>query len=168
MARTTETEVPEGAEPEVGKRRSKLIPVVVLAVALLGGGYYLGFGKAASAESASGASTTTTTLPGPVVGLEAITLNVPGNHYLKVGLVLQMAAPKEGEEAPAADDADADTSVTHAPVLDTAIDVFGGRSYEDLVTPGGREAAKQELIDKLRERYGGKLEDIYFSQFVLQ
>jgi flagellar protein FliL len=170
MARKkTDAEVVEGEEGGKKKRsKAKLIPAVVVGLGLLGGGYFMGPGK--STDVAAGGpttTTTTTTIPGPVVSLEPITLNIPGNHYLKVGLALQMAGPKEGEKAPPPAE-DVDPKVAHAPVLDAAIDVLGGRSYEELVTPPGREAAKQALVDRMKERYAGKLEGIYFTEFVLQ
>jgi flagellar protein FliL len=169
MARKkTDAEVVEGEEGGKKKRsKAKLIPAVVVGLGLLGGGYFMGPGKSTDVAAGGPTTTTTTTIPGPVVSLEPITLNIPGNHYLKVGLALQMAGPKEGEKAPPPAE-DVDPKVAHAPVLDAAIDVLGGRSYEELVTPPGREAAKQALVDRMKERYAGKLEGIYFTEFVLQ
>lgn len=172
MARKKKEKKNDAAEQPVDgeaapKKRSKkrLILLVAIALGLGAGGLLLQPGKADGDEAA--ATTTTTTVPGPVVALDPITLNVPGDHYLRVGLALQMAAPTDGEAVPVEDE-DVNPKVTHAPVLDAAIDVLGGRAYDELVTPAGRETAKAALVERMKERYAGRLEDIYFTEFVLQ
>lgn len=169
MARKTKGDeaAPEGEEKPKKKGRGNLIPAAVLGVGLLGGGYFMGPGKssAATAEGEAAAETTTTTAePGPVEVLAPITLNVQGGHYLKVALALQMSY--DYGQADVADDAD--PAVRHAALLDAAIDVFGGATYDSLVTPAGREAAKKRLVEQVAKRYDGGLEDVYFTEFVLQ
>jgi flagellar protein FliL len=159
---------PEGDEKPKKKGKGNLVPAVVLGVGLLGGGYFMGPGKSASAnaEGEAGAETTTTTVqPGPVEVLEPITLNVQGGHYLKVSLALQMSYDYGQAKATGADESPA---VKHAALLDAAIDVFGGATYDSLVTPVGREAAKKRLLEQVAKRYDGGLEDVYFTEFVLQ
>lgn len=159
-------EAPADGEETKKTLRIGKIPLAVLVVALLGAGYLFGPGKSASSSADAAAATTTTTAePGPVVVLEPITLNVPNGHYLKVGMALQMSFDYGVESAATASE---DPKVDHAAALDAAIDVFGGSSYESLVTPDGRDAAKAKLLEALAKPYGGDLEGVYFTEFVLQ
>lgn len=166
------------AQPKKGK--GNLIPAVVIAVGLLGGGYLMSSGKsakaaaattspAASAAQAAGASVaagmpgaghgpTTTVAEGAIVKLDDITLNLADGRFLKVGLAFQLS--KKGK---------ADTFTTESPkALDLAIAVLGDRTYSQLITPGGRAAAKADLTAKVKKEYPATVLDVYFTDFVMQ
>src|SRR5438132_1683093 len=81
-------------------------------------------------------STTSTTLPGPVVKLDPITLNMADGHFLRVGLGFQM----ESKFVPPAKPDTTDATGEYAKALDLAIKDLGGRSYGELVTVAGRDA----------------------------
>jgi len=152
----------DGDEAKGGKGKS--IAMIVLAVVgVLGGlkGFVLSGG--AKAAAAPGVSTTTTTKPGPIVTLDPITVNIAGDRFLKVGLGLQL---KGGLVVPAHDSDDPTKGFARA--LDLTIETFGGRSYESLVKPDGRAAAKDELMKALESAYPDEVEGVYFTDFVMQ
>jgi flagellar protein FliL len=153
----------EGTPAKSGK--SKLVMGALVAVALVGGvkGFVLGGGKAAA--GAAGPATTTTTAPGPVVTLEPVTLNIAGGQFLKVGLALQLSGEHVGDAH--AKDGD-DPTKGYARAVDIAIEVLGGRKFDELVTPEGRTVVKEELVHRLEEAYPHQVEGLYFTQFVMQ
>lgn len=141
--------------------KGMLVPALILAAAVLGAGYMMG-GKGGHGPAASAAASTTSTTSalheGEVVKLDSITLNLADNRYLKVGLALQLA---EG--------ANAEKLTAHAPLaLDEAISLLGERTFAQLSAPGGRAQAKEELTKRVKERFGGKVVDVYFTEFVMQ
>jgi flagellar FliL protein len=154
--------------PKESGGKGMLVPALVVAVAVLGAGYLMSSRKAsahpAGAAGAAGAAATTTTTrtspvdEGEVVKLDSITLNLADNRYLKVGIALQLA---KGVAA--------DKMTTHAPLaLDEAIALLGDLTYAQLSAPGGRAQAKAELTDRVKKRFGGKVTDVYFTEFVMQ
>jgi len=156
----------DGDEAKGGKggKGKTLAMGAVLAIGLLGGlkGFVLSGGKAAAA---SGASTTTTTKPGPIVTLDPITVNIAGDRFLKIGLGIQLSGKLASQPAPKDSN---DPTKGFARALDLTIETFGGHSYESLVTPVGRAAAKEELAKKLEAAYPEEVEGVYFTDFVMQ
>jgi flagellar FliL protein len=159
----------EGADGEDKKgKKGNLVPAIVIAIGLVLGGKMMGGGGSAATTTVV-ESTTTTEAPGPVVKLDPITLNMADGRFLRVGLGFQLTAEAgagggHGEAKPDTTDAAGE----YAKALDLAIDVLGGRNYSELVSPEGREAAKHELVQKLEHAYEGEIEDVYFTEFVLQ
>jgi flagellar FliL protein len=164
MAKEKKQKKAEGDEAK-GGGKNRLVIIVLAALAVVGGvkGFVLGGGNAAAGAAAP--ATTTTTAPGPVVTLEPVTLNIAGGRFLKVGLALQLAG--DHAEDPHPKDS-SDPTKGYARAVDIAIEVLGGRRFEDLVTPEGRNAAKGELSHRLEEAYPHKVEGLYFTQFVMQ
>ena len=154
----------EGEEAKGGKGKT-LAMGAVLAVGLLGGlkGFVLSGG--AKAAAAPGVSTTTTTKPGPIVTLDPITVNIAGDRFLKVGLGIQLSGKLAGQPAPKDSN---DPTKGFARALDLTIETFGGHTYDDLVKPAGRAAAKEELVKKLEGAYPEEVEGVYFTEFVMQ
>jgi flagellar FliL protein len=143
----------------------KIAVAAVAAVGVLGGLKGFVFSGGGKATAAAAAATTTTTKPGPIVTLDPITVNIAGDRFLKIGLGLQLSAKTVGQPAP--HDAD-DPTKGFARALDLTIETFGGRSYDSLVKPEGRAAAKEELIRKLQAAYPEEVEEVYFTDFVMQ
>ncbi len=141
------TETPAGS----GGRRKKLLVLVVLVVVALAAVYLLvlkpkGGGKAAPPPKP---------VPGAVVKLDPITINLAGGHFLKLGLSLQASA-------------DAGKEVSGAKALDAAIELFSGRTIEELAKRDGREKAKKDLVKEVSQLYEKKVYDVYFTDFVMQ
>jgi flagellar FliL protein len=159
----------EGAEGE-GKEKGKkgnLVPAIVIAVGLILGGKMMGGGGSAATTTVVEA-TTTTEAPGPVVKLDPITLNMSDGRFLRVGLGFQLTAEAGAKLGAESKPDTTDAAGEYAKALDLAIDVLGGQNYAELVAPDGREAAKKELIAQLKHAYEGEIEDVYFTEFVLQ
>ena len=156
----------KGADGEAAKggKGKTMILYLFAAIGLLGGvkGFLLGGGSKAAA--APGVASTTTTKPGPIVTLQPITVNIANDRFLKVGLGLQLS----GKVATVPANDSSDPTKGYARALDITISVLGGRSYADLVTPAGREAAKAELVKQLVAAYPDKVEGVYFTDFVMQ
>lgn len=159
----------EGDEAKGGKGKTVVL-YALAAMGVLGGlkGFVLGGGTKPAAADAHGVATTTTTKPGPIVTLDPITVNIEGERFLKIGLGLQLwgksAAGGGGHGAPDSDD----PTKGFARALDLTIETFGGHSYQSLIKPEGRAAAKQELVEKLKHAYHEEVEGVYFTDFVMQ
>jgi len=141
------------------KKRLVLALPVVLAVAAAGW-LFLKPGPSASA--------TEKVEPGPVVQLEAITLNLSDGHYLKLGLALQLTEQAGKEAAAAHAEGPAEPLVDGAKALDAAISVLGDRTYAQLLAKGGRAKAKTAVEAEIKHRYEGKVMGVYLTQFVMQ
>lgn len=128
------------------KSKKRLLLIALVAVVILAAGWFL-FLRPAPAHKAPD--------PGQVVALEPIQVNLSGGAYLRLGLALQMTS--DVKEAPDGSKA-----------LDSAIALFSGRSMEELVDPGQREAFKKKLTKSLVDRYDGEVMGVYFTDFVTQ
>lgn len=144
--------------PPKSKKKQALIGFVLVA-ALIGG--YVTLSGGGEADAAQEAVEAPAPVEGPVVTLEPITLNLADGRFLKVGLALQLV---EGVPAPAP----ADVPGFAAPALDDSISLLGALSYADLVAPGGRDAAKQALTERISARYEGDVMAVYFTELVMQ
>lgn len=135
----------DAAEPK--KSKKKLLVVAILVLVLAGGGGYFFLlrpdGPPPPPE------------PGAVVKLDAITLNLAGGHFLRLGLALQATA--DAEEPPDGSKAQ-----------DLAIDEFSNRSVAELSSDEARHKAKAELVKKVSEAYDGDIMNVYFTEFVMQ
>lgn len=146
------------------KRKLPLIPIVLVIVGLAVG---LGLSKtvlASPAKPAAGeeGTTPTTKKPGEIATIDSMNVNLEGNHYLRVGVGVQLAAGPTGKEWATAEG---------AKVRDVVIAVFSGRSMQELVTTEGREAARAQLKAKLTEAPApgapeNDVIDVYLTDFV--
>lgn len=165
MSDAEETEAPAGEEKGKGKGkkdksggRSNLVPAIVLAVGMLGAGYFLGPG---SATNAAEAGTTTTEAPpaGMIAKIEPININLADGHFLRVGMGLQLIEGLEAKEFEAG---------LGAKATDIIIELLGGSDMAEISTPEGRDHVKAELKKHLEEAYEGEVLDVYFTDFVMQ
>ncbi len=146
-----------GGKRKGGKRKKLLVALVLVAV--VAGGEVTGklpglrHGDAAPAKP----------VPGTVLTLDPITLNLADGHYLKLGLALQMVKEKSSGEA-----ATTTAASEGAKALDLAITRFASTTMNQLLATGGREKAKAQLKEAVVKRYDGKVMDIYFTEFVMQ
>jgi len=152
-----------------GKVKKIGIGVVVAAVLFLAGGKVMG----GASPAVAALPTTTTIAVGPVVTLDAITLNLADGHLLKVGVAFQLSheagearAVAGGEgAAPAVDSSD--PTKGYARALDIVIQELGSHTEEQL-SGDARAVAKHQLVARLTKEYHGTIEDVYFHQFVMQ
>ena len=135
------------------KKPRKRLLLVVGAVVLVAGGaaaYFL-LGKGGGEPAAEPAP-----VPGAVLTVEPVSLNLAEGHYLRLGLALQLTE-EAGEEAP-------DT----ARALDLAIALFSGRTVAEVSDPATRDALTAELAHQLAEAYEGEVMDVYLTNYVTQ
>jgi len=148
-------EVPE-APAKGGKK--KLIMIVIGVVVLLasGGAYWFLLGPGAVAkEGAEVVVEEPEPEKGVVMAIEAVSINLAGGHYLRLGFGLQLTA-----------------EVAHEPdtarALDLAIALYSGRTVEEVSGAEGREMLKAELLAQLEEAYHHEVMDVYLMDYVTQ
>jgi len=151
---------PEPAGEEK-KSKKKLLVVLIVVVALLGGAaaWWFLMGPGAGEEAAAEEATVETGgapegEPGEVRTTEAISINLAGGHYLRIGLGLQLSADAH--------------DVSPAKALDATIALFSGRPVGDVTDLESRDALKEQLLHTLWEVYDGAVLDVYFTDFVTQ
>ncbi|MCZ4497967.1 MAG: flagellar basal body-associated FliL family protein [Marmoricola sp.] len=136
----------EAAAPEEPKKSKKKLIIILVAVLALGGGGYLMFLKPKPPPGPP--------KPGEVVTLEPIQINLAANHYLRIGIALQLvvgATEADGSKA-----------------LDATIGVFSGLPMDEVNNPKKRVALKKELVKELHELYEGDVMGVYFTELVTQ
>ena len=139
------------------KKSKKMLMIIVIALVVLGGGGAGAFlalrGDKAEAK------------PEPKKGIATaiendLTINLADGHYLKLGFALQ-----ETEDA-------GTEAVDTSEAINLAIDQYTGKSVAELSTEKGREAAKDELLEKIKKAYVEEdkelIMDIYYTAFVTQ
>jgi flagellar FliL protein len=155
-------EAAEAAAPKKGgKKKLMMIVAGVVVLALAGGGFMMmkGGGKAEAAEAEDAKKEAKAEELGEIIKLDAITLNLAdGDHYLKVGIALQLSKKAPAEEV--------DAQSPRA--LDETIRFLGAHSFEELNGPKEREKARKELAHKLGEMFEENVIDVYFTDFVMQ
>lgn len=135
-------------QPAAKGGKKKLV-LALVAVFLLGGAGYWFVLKPGGAEHAE-------PVPGEVLVLEPVQVNLAAGHYLRIGLALQMvAAGGHGEP-------------DGSKALDAAIELFTGRNVAELAKPAVRNELRSELLETLDHGYHGEVMDIYFTEFVTQ
>ena len=140
---TKKTDAEQAPEEKGGKSRKKLVIILVL-VLLLGGGGFMMFRPKPPAPPE----------PGEVIALDPIQINLEAEHYLRVGIALQLTATaKEADGSKA---------------LDATIDQFSGRSMAEVTDPGKRRVLKKELEEKLGKLYHDEVMEVFFTEFVTQ
>ena len=145
MSSTTLTRPPEAepTEEKGGGRRTKVVAVVAV-LAVLAAGWWFFLRPSGPAEP----------VPGEVMTLEPIQVNLADGHYLRIGIALQLSA-----EAHEADGSKA---------LDAVIELFSGADNAGLVRSGERQDYKARLEERLHEDYHGDVLEVYFTEFVTQ
>lgn len=136
--------------PAKGAKKKKLI-VIVLVLALAAGAAWFFLLRPSGGEEAAEPEL----VPGEVVALEPISINLADGHYLRAGIALQSV---EG--------------AAHAPegsqALNLMIDTFTGRTVGELADTATRQALQEELTAHVEEAYHHEVMDVYFTEFVTQ
>lgn len=149
---------PPSAEPDtVAPKKTRRWPSIVIGLVLLVGvfgSYWFFMGPGAGPAEGAAAPVEAVEL-GSVQTLEAISINLSGGHYLRLGLGLQLSADAHGD-------------VDGAAALDAAIGLFSGLSKEELADPQVRDDLKQQLLKAVDGPYHGEVVGIYYTDFVTQ
>lgn len=159
----------KGKGDKEAKGKSNLVPAIVLAVGIAAGGFFM-----SSGGSDAGAATPVDTVepeivPGEMVTLEPMTLNLAGGRFLRVSV----AFLTDSEFEAVAGDAKSGGSASFYPgddsrIRDQLIVMFGGREASTLAGPEGLAAAKAELLERANEVLDGHVIDVYLTEFVMQ
>ncbi|MEO6503709.1 MAG: flagellar basal body-associated FliL family protein [Jatrophihabitantaceae bacterium] len=140
----------KGAGKDSGKKKSKK-KIIVLAVVFLMLAAVAKFTVLAPSAPAHDAKP----LPGVVVPMEEMTLNLAGGHYLRIKLALQTVhgAPEELDTAEAAQ---------------AVIEEFSDRTTVELTGDAARHKAKAALLAKLQKIYPEQLMDVIYTEYYMQ
>lgn len=173
-------------------RSGKLIIVLVVALALLGGvaTYLFGLplivpsGSLASTLGANGSpspsatSTREATLePGMMYAMKERIVNLAdstGFHYLKIELVLEFELPDvkglKGEAYKKRQDEFVKEMASRRPIMeDIVTTILAGKTSLALSSAEGKEKLREELTDRLGHVSGEhRLLNVYFTQFIIQ
>lgn len=148
----TKEAAPETEEKGGGKSKLIIIAVVVIAAAAAGWFFFLRGGSADAATEEEPEP-----VPGAILTLDSITINLASGHYLKLGMALQ-----EIKGAGAHEELDG----AHA--YDLAISLFSGKTVDEVSDAESREHLRDELTKEVTEAYEGEVYKIYFTEFVWQ
>ncbi|MET3960945.1 flagellar FliL protein [Marmoricola sp. OAE513] len=132
------------AAPVEKKSKKKLIIILVAVLAIGGGGYYQFMMPKKEGPPQ----------PGEVVKLEPIQINLAANHYLRIGIALQLTT-----KAHEADGSQA---------LDATIALFSGQPMAEVNNPKKRAELKEHLEEELEHLYHDEVMGVYFTEFVTQ
>jgi flagellar FliL protein len=144
MSATAE-KAPEKTEDEGKKGGKKKIVIIFVALLVVGGAAYWFFLKPAGPAPPPE--------PGEIVPMDATQINLADDHYLRLGMALQLTTTAH----------EADGSKA----LDAAIELFSGKRLEQ-IEGHKRDALKEKLVEELEHLYEGEVMDVYFTEFVTQ
>jgi flagellar FliL protein len=146
--------------------------VIILVLLLLAGGgaalYFLVLHKAPAAEGENLAPDLPAVAkpqaePGPIIPYTSFLVNLAdagGKRYLKFALSLELSKHKNFQQ-----------EVEHkdAKIKDIIISIISSKTFEEVNTPQGKIALKQEILRRLNTiMTGGKVEDVFFTEFIVQ
>jgi flagellar FliL protein len=143
-----ETTKANGKQPGKKKSKKKLI-VLVLVVLMLGAVVKF------TVLKPSAAATDAKPVPGHVVAMPDMTLNLAGGHYLRIKLALQTVEGTSEE---------LDTSEASQAVIDQ----FSDRPVAELTGETARSKAKKELLGRLQKVYPKQIMDVIYTEFFTQ
>ena len=135
----------EKTDDEEKKGGKKKIIVIFVALLVAVGAVYWFFLKPAGP--------TPPPEPGEIVTMDSTQINLADDHYLRLGMALQLTT--------AAHEADGSKA------LDAAIELFSGKKLTQ-IEGHKRDALKQKLVEELKHLYHGEVMDVYFTEFVTQ
>jgi flagellar FliL protein len=142
----------EETEEKGGSKKKLIMILAVLLLAGAGAAYFFlfaGSGEAAAEEP----------VPGEVLALDPIAVNLAGGGYLKIGVTLQFT-----EEGSAGGHGGSGPDGSKA--TDLIISTFSQAAPADVT--GAREALKVALEQKIIEAYHGDVMAIFYNEYVTQ
>jgi flagellar FliL protein len=136
----------DGKKPK--SKKVKIMVLVALLVVLAALAKFTVLAPSAPAKDAK-------PVPGPVLAMEDMTLNLAGGHYLRIRLALQTTKGTNAE---------LDTSEAAQAVIEE----FSDRSTAELSGDAARLKAKKELLGKLQKIYPKQILDVIYTEFFTQ
>lgn len=160
------------AEPGRDRRRSPILPALIVSLGLVVAGYLVG-GRGGQISTSGASATIPVEEPtvGHVIDLPPVNVNLADGRYLRVGVAMGVAHSDDeildtGTEA--AETEGSSAAEPTAPAADLVLETFAGKSFEELAVEPGRETARAALHEGLRTFYGDKVLQVFFTQFVMQ
>ncbi len=148
---TAKTAEPADDEKAGGKKKLIAIVLVVVLAAAVAAYFFLFAGS-------GGADAEPAPVPGAVLALDSVAVNLAGSGYLKIGVTLQLTE-EAGEVVP-----------DGARATDIVIETFSGAQLADVT--GNRDALKAELEQRIEDAYNVDGEHlvmgIYYTEYVTQ
>jgi len=144
MSTKEKTAETDEVEAKGGKKKLLLIMLVVL-LAAGGAAYFFLFSGSAKAAAP---------VPGAVMTLDPVAVNLSGGGYLKVGVALQLTSTADSK------------TMDGAKAIDLVISTFSQAAPADVT--GAREALKKALEKKIEKAYDGEVMGIYYTDYVTQ
>jgi flagellar FliL protein len=148
MSTKEKTADTDEATAKGGKKKLILILLVVL-LAAAGAAYFFLFTGSAEAEEP---------VPGEVLVLDPVAVNLAGGGYLKIGVALQLTESDGGGHGTG--------GPSGAKATDLVISTFSQAQPADVT--GARDALKESLEQKIVEAYHGEVMGIYYTEYVTQ
>jgi flagellar FliL protein len=143
-------------KPRRGRKR--LVVVLVVLVVVLGAAgawFFLLNGKGGTTSGAPEPEPTPTLVPGAVLDVDPVSVNLAAGHYLRRGIALQLSDEVTQDPDPAR-------------ALDLAIELYSGRSVDEVSAAATREQLKAQLLGELQQAYGPEVMDVYLTDYVTQ
>jgi len=147
-----------------------IIIVVVLFMGMMGAGFFILWGKISTAisqvqttgEAGEEASEAEAESIGPMISLDTFIVNLAdkdGQRYLRVTMDLELS----GEEL------NAEVEQRLAQIRDNILMVIPSKTFEELNSPGGKIALRNEIMTKTNELLKKEgVKNLYFTEFVIQ
>ena len=148
----SEKKTDETEETGKGGKKKLLMILLVVLLAAAGAAYFFLFsGGEAEAEEP---------VPGEVLTLEPVAVNLAGGGYLKIGVTLQFTEEGSAGGGHGAGGPDGSKAT------DLIISTFSQAAPADVT--GAREALKVALETKIIEAYHGDVMEIFYNEYVTQ
>jgi flagellar FliL protein len=158
---TTDPAVLEPAAEATGRKSSRLV-LLVIGVLVLGGlgtGAWLLVPKFFGPHAQSSARVEVPVKATVPLGAVVVNLNGEARRYLRVGVSLGVADPKDGQVI----------EEHRAQLADLLISVLAATAVDVLTSDEGKTKLKQELLTRMREQLAlDKVGRVYFTEFVIQ
>ncbi len=164
--KTAEKPAPKGH----GKLFIILALIIILAVAAAG--YFLFFKKDHAKEDTAQQTTssqptaqndTSATEPGPIQEYPTFLVNLAdagGNRYLRINVSLELSKEKTFQ---------AEVVSKDPRIKDIILSILSSKTVDEINTTQGKIALKQEIMRRLNTiMTGGRIVDIYITEFVIQ
>lgn len=94
-----------------------------------------------------------------MVDLPPMHVNLHGGHYLRVAVSLGISDKAEIKDA---------AEFVAAPALDAVVATLSGREMAELQTAAGRDAAKDQLTERIVSIYEDEVLTVFLTEFVMQ
>lgn len=150
----------ESSPAPARKKRSNLVPAIVVAVGLIVGGFLMKPSAAPADGGASAEEQPVEIIPGEMATIEPVTLNLADGHYLRLGVSIELVEGVPAKEFLEGGDADR--------FKDLMIGEVGDMTMADVSTTTGRTELKATLRHGAQKLLGEEFSEVYLTEAVVQ